>query len=210
MLDILTYQLGHMDNLVYIVIDTTAQSAAIVDPAWDVPLLCNVLHKHNLKLTAIWLTHEHFDHVEGVAELLEHHAVPIYQSAKSGYQPPPNSTLQRLDHGDTIQLGDTPITVLQTPGHSPGGLCFYNAPHLITGDTLFVDGCGRCNFETSNIEDMATSLFDTIWALPDDTIIYPGHAYGHALNDTLGNQKLVNRFLRVSDKKTFMRLRMGL
>ncbi len=114
----------------------------------------------------------------------------------------------KTTHNQDITLGNETIKILHTPGHSPGGQCFYNAPHLITGDTLFVNGCGRCDLPGSDPEAMFNSLHEIIGKLPDDTIIYSGHNYGDPPTDTLGNQKKTNPYLKL-EKEKFLRLRAG-
>jgi glyoxylase-like metal-dependent hydrolase (beta-lactamase superfamily II) len=114
-----------------------------------------------------------------------------------------------LNDGDQLELGALHFNVLHTPGHSPGGQCFLCENHLIAGDTLFIDGCGRCDLTGSDVEAMYHSIHGKLMALPDDTIIYPGHNYGPTPTDTLGNQKRTNRFLRATGKDDFIRERMG-
>jgi len=202
-------QLGHMKNLVYVLIDEATNKAAVVDPAWDVPAIINLLNEHDAQLELILLTHCHFDHIEGLESLLLHKSVPVYLSSKELLQDYPKGlALTFLDDGDSVQLGETLFQVTHTPGHSVGSLCYYAAPHLITGDTLFVEGCGRCDLSGSDVNSMYDSL-NWIKSLPDDTIIYPGHDYGKTRTASLGDLKQSNRFLKCPDKDSFIKERMG-
>jgi hydroxyacylglutathione hydrolase len=111
--------------------------------------------------------------------------------------------------GATIPFSGHSIAVLHTPGHSPGGVCYRLGKQLITGDTVFVDGCGRADLPHSDVEQLYMSLFETLWPLPDDTVIYPGHDYGPTPTDTWGNQKKTNRFLQSETREVFLRKRKG-
>ena len=199
--------LGTMANFIYVLEDTTTKQAAIVDPAWDVRSILRLITDHKLDLTYILLTHGHFDHTDGINECLAYKDVPVYLSKQELPKLIPEcKNLVFTKDNDVISLGETSITILHTPGHSPGGQCFYSAPHLITGDTLFIDGCGRCDLGGSSLDDMYQSL-ERIKVLPNDTLIYPGHDYADKAIDTLENQLQSNRFLTCDTKETFFRKR---
>ena len=203
-------QLGDYDNFVYILADTATGEAVVVDPAWDVPAILAAVQREGLTVTAVWLTHGHADHTEGVAALVAATGVPVYLSAAmpAKWRPADVKLIEFAD-GDVLTVGGMAFTVLHTPGHSPDGSCFRHGRRLIAGDTLFIDGCGRCDLPDSDVDAMYTSLHHTLMALPDDTIIYPGHDYGPVPHDTLANQKRTNRFLRAADRAAFVRARMG-
>ena len=99
-------------------------------------------------------------------------------------------------------------SVMHTPGHSPDGICFYCSPHLISGDTLFIDRCGRADLAESNVTDLFHSL-SRLKKLPGDTIIYPGHDYGLTQFDLMENQLVQNPYLKTYNQDEFIRLRMG-
>jgi glyoxylase-like metal-dependent hydrolase (beta-lactamase superfamily II) len=209
MLKIESLLLGHMKNLVHIIIDEESKEAAVVDPAWDVPRICDILTKNKATLTKILLTHCHFDHIEGLEELLLYKTVPVYMSSNERIQNYPKGlTVSFVKDGDKIFVGKTEFSVKNTPGHSVGSLCFYSEPHLITGDTLFVNGCGCCDLAGSTLHDMYESLL-WIKSLAGNTIIYPGHHYAESFTDTLANQRETNRFLRCESREEFVRLRMA-
>lgn len=205
---IFQYFCGTMDNCQYIISDDETKKAAIVDPAWDVPFLIDSLNQHFLTLDMILLTHGHFDHTEGVGQCLGKYHVPVYMSKKELINLRPQGlSIQYTNDNQRIHCGNTEIICLHTPGHSPGGQCFYVGNHLISGDTLFVDGCGRCDLQGSDVDDMYSSL-ERIKELPDDTIICPGHHYGKQSTDTLKNQRIENRFLNCASKQEFVKKRM--
>ena len=203
-----TIPCGEMKNLVYVLEDEVTRQCMVVDPAWDVPSICELITQRNLELQAVLLTHGHFDHTEGLGSLLEWKEVPVYMSPHELIELRPHvPELRETEDNQVLELGDARLYVLHTPGHSPGGQCFYSAPHLITGDTLFVDGCGRCDLSGSDVEHMYASL-QRIKALPGESIVYPGHDYGHAKQDTLQNQCQKNGYLRCQTEAEFVKKRM--
>jgi len=110
--------------------------------------------------------------------------------------------LVRVESGDTLKLGNIQVEFLHTPGHTPGSQCFRVNNTLISGDTLFINGCGRVDLPGSNSNDMYHSL-QKLSALPDDTLLLPGHNYGHVPNATMGETKAMNVHLRVNDLDTW-------
>ena len=108
-----------------------------------------------------------------------------------------------------MELGELTFDVFHTPGHSPGGVCFKYGDDMIVGDTLFVDGCGRCDLPQSDVNAMYDSIHGVLMKLPDSTVIYPGHNYGPTPTDTIGNQKKTNRFMLAATREAFIKERMG-
>ena len=104
--------------------------------------------------------------------------------------------------GERLKLGAVEIEVLHTPGHTPGSQCFKVKNTLISGDTLFINGCGRVDLPGSNAEDMYHSMCK-LCSLPDDTLLLPGHNYGHVPNATMGETKKTNLYLRIDDLETW-------
>lgn len=202
-----THWAGPMGNMQYVIQSGT--EALVVDPAWDIPELQAIVTQQGLTVVGILLTHEHYDHVSGVPECLALNKVPVYISEYAHYDPPVPMVLNRLAVGATIPFAGHSIAVLHTPGHSPGGVCYRLGKQLITGDTVFVDGCGRADLPHSDVAQLYTALFETLWPLPDDTVIYPGHDYGPTPTDTWGNQKQTNRFLQSETRDIFLRKRKG-
>ena len=203
-------QLGQMDNFVYILVDTASNAAVVIDPAWDVGEILSQLEAHDAELQAIWLTHGHHDHTEGVAELVAATGVPVYVAEIMPDEWRPEAAeLIEISDGDTLQVGALEFRVIATPGHSPDGVCFVHRNHLIAGDTLFINGCGRCDLPTSDVDAMYDSLHNKLMQLPDNTIVYPGHDYGPMGTDTMAQQKQTNPYLNVESKHQFLQRRMG-
>ncbi len=201
-------EVGPMQNYCYLLGDAQSQEVAIVDPAWDIDKILGVIQEEDLKPVAIFLTHGHYDHTDGVEEILKNHGIAIYahESENSVYRI--HKDINKVRHNQIITIGNIEIRCLHTPGHSPGGLCFYVENILLTGDTLFINGCGRCDLPGGNAQEMYYSLYETISQLPDETIIYPGHSYGGKSSDTLGNQKKTNHYLTCKGLEEFINERM--
>lgn len=202
--------IGPADNFIYFVGDPNSKQMAVVDPAWDSERIRQIVTDAGYTLAAIWLTHGHHDHTNAVADLLTSDPVPVYISKHEAEQFRPQvEGIIELEDGDSLTVGECMFQVIHTPGHSPGCQCFLNGNQLIAGDTVFIDGCGRCDLTGSDVDAMYHSIHGRIMSLPDDTIIYPGHDYGPKPSDTLGNQKQTNRFMLATSKEAFIRERMG-
>ena len=205
------FELGPIQNFLYFLGDATAKEIAVVDPAWDVDFLCRQAEQLKYKITKVFLTHAHPDHINGLPRLLAQHNVPVYISKHEA--PLLTRELKKcieIDHGAQLKVGNITFDVLHTPGHTPGCQCFLTEGQLISGDTLFIDGCGRCDLPYSDPRAMYTSLHDVLMKLPDDTIIYPGHNYGPTPTDTIGHQKKTNPYLHCNSMEEFLTERMGL
>lgn len=202
--------LGPADNFIYLVGDTKTKEMVSIDPAWDAPFILAEAERLGYTITAVWLTHGHGDHTNGLADLLESCPVPVYISRHEAAQFRPNvEGMSDLDDGDTVIVGSIELQVIHTPGHSPGGLCFLYQDQILVGDTLFIDGCGRCDLPDSDVEAMYNSIHNKLMMLPDETRIYVGHDYGPKPVDTIGNQKQTNRFMLATTKEAFIKERMG-
>ena len=209
LIQVMSFLSDQMDNLSYLVIDEVSSDAVIVDPTFNIADLLQYLTEYQLNLSAVWLTHAHFDHISGLNDVLNFYpdcSVYIHQSSIHKFHD--IQQIKPLKDGDYVSLGESNWLVIHTPGHSPDGVCFYLAPHMITGDTLFVDRCGRADLGDSNVYQLYQSL-QRLKEFSKDTIIYPGHHYGESKTDTIGNQRLKNPYLLAVDESEFIRLRMG-
>ncbi len=202
-------ELGPMENFVYLVEDIASRRCAVVDPAWEVDKIVNKARELDLRVTDILLTHSHHDHINGIEELLNHanaeiHLLkPEYEFWQHELEKP------SLHHGgDELQLGETSIKILHTPGHTPGSACYQLGNEIITGDTLFVFGCGRCDLSGGSPEDMFVTLKDMKERLPQDMLIHPGHNYSVKPTSTLGEQVEGNPFMHYEDEAAFINYRM--
>lgn len=203
------FELGPMNNFLYFIGDKKTGEIAVVDPAWDVDFLRNEAERKGYQIKAIFLTHGHHDHTNGIDKLLATHDVPVYISKHEfPLYVPKCKNLRKVEDRQKIKIGHIEFECLHTPGHSPGCQCFKHQNVLIAGDTLFIDGCGRCDLPGSDPKAMYQTLFNVILKLPDSTIIYPGHNYGDVPFATLGEQKKTNPYLLAENLQGFLNERM--
>ncbi len=211
-------EIGPMQNFTYVVGSETTREVALVDPAWDIDGLLEHVEAQDLKPVAALVTHYHPDHcgggmhghhIEGVAELLGKRGMKVYvhQEEADGLRKVTGleeSDLVRVDSGDRMSVGEIEVEFLHTPGHTPGSQCFRIRNTLVSGDTLFIQGCGRVDLPGSDPDRMYESL-RRLASLPDETILLPGHNYSDAPRATLGETKQANFHLRVTDLETWRR-----
>lgn len=196
--------IGPMGNLIYFVGDPNTRNVAVVDPAWDKKTILEESARNGWRISTVLLTHGHFDHVNALNDLLNTVSVPVYISRhEAKFHMPDCPNLRLTSDGDIIRIGELTIECLHTPGHTPGCQCYRLGKILLTGDTLFVDGCGRCDLPGGDAQAMYQSL-TRLRSLPDDTVIYPGHGYGPQSFDTLANQKKTNPFLQFRDEQSLL------
>lgn len=202
-------ELGPMENFVYLLEDKATGRAAVVDPAWDVPEVMALAGQHNVKVTDILLTHSHHDHINGIEEVLKTADAQLHLLKDEAKFWGADLALPALHHGgDKIQLGETEIEVLHTPGHTPGSACYRVGEKLITGDTLFVFGCGRCDLRGGDPEQMYVTLKDMAQKLPADTLLLPGHNYAEKPVSTMQEQIEGNPFMHFEQAERFVKYRM--
>lgn len=201
-----------MVNFVYLVGDRETGEVVAIDPAYGVAELVELLGADGMRLTGVLATHYHPDHVggdlmgwriEGVAELLEL-GVPakVHVQAEEAFgvkrvTGASDSDLVVHSSGDVVSVGGVDITLLHTPGHTPGSQCFLVDGKLVSGDTLFLDGCGRTDLPGGNAEDLYESLTQRLATVPDDTVLYPGHLYSPEPNMPLGDVRVRNWVFRM-------------
>ncbi|UCC56543.1 MAG: MBL fold metallo-hydrolase [Gammaproteobacteria bacterium] len=202
-------ELGPMENFVYLIHDHATQRAAVVDPAWEVPKLLALAEQQGVRITDILLTHSHHDHINGIEEVLSAYDAQLHLIREEARFWGNYLDLPTLHHGgDVIRLGETDIRVLHTPGHTPGSACYHVGDNLITGDTLFVFGCGRCDLSGGDPEQMYVTLKDMGERLPASTVIHPGHNYAVKTTSTLQEQVEGNPFMHFDSRERFVHYRM--
>jgi hydroxyacylglutathione hydrolase len=200
---------GSMAVCCYIVACEKTKKAAVIDPGGDVDKILAEVDKMGLSVEYIIATHGHPDHVCGNraiqeatgAKIIMHSADELFFGKPEvknyfsmlGLEPSPAADIE-VAEGDEITIGEVTFQVLHTPGHTPGGMCLYNAPNLITGDTLFVGGLGRTDFPGGSHEELLNSIRTKLLVLPPETIVWPGHGYGGD-QSTIGEEKRSNPFL---------------
>ena len=215
-------ELGPMQNFVYLIGDPVARECVVVDPAWEIDTIVDTADGDGMTLTGALVTHSHQDHVggslaswgmpgriPGVEELLGRARVKIYaHKAEREFLTGLGSDLVKVDNHDTLQVGRLTLTFLHTPGHTPGSQCFLVDGRLISGDTLFIGSCGRTDLPGSDPSEMYYSLTQRLGALPDDTVLLPGHNYGGP-ESTLGDERRQNPFMRFTALGEFLRVMGG-
>ena len=209
-------QIGPMQNFAYIIGDRITREVVVIDPAWDIDGLLKLIAERDYQLTGALVTHYHPDHcggsfgqntVEGVSRLLEHVSLPVYahELEADGVRRVTGISeqdIKKVTSGDKLMVGYIDIEFLHTPGHTPGSQCFRVKNTLVSGDTLFIDGCGRVDLPGSDTEDMFRSL-QRLASLPDDTLLLPGHNYSAVPHATLGETKRTNTYLKIKDPETW-------
>jgi hydroxyacylglutathione hydrolase len=202
-----------MVNFVYLVGDRETGEALVVDPAYGVRELVDIAGVDGLRVVGALVTHYHPDHVggsmmgweiEGVAELLALDGVdaPIHvnRAEAHGMQVVTGASRSDLvlhEGGDVVTVGAIPITLVHTPGHTPGSQCFLVDGRLVAGDTLFLDGCGRTDLPGGDPDEMYLSLTQRLAAIPDDIVLYPGHQYSPEPSLSMGETRARNYVFRL-------------
>lgn len=195
-----------MVNFVYLIGDRETGEAVAVDPAYAPGELIEILGNDGMRLTGALVTHYHPDHVggslggwtiAGAHELLELANVKLHVQADEAWgvkrvTGASDGDLVEHSSGDTIDVGAITITCIHTPGHTPGSQCFFVDGRLVSGDTLFLDGCGRTDLPGGDPEQLYESLTQKLAVVPDDTVLYPGHLYSAEPNAPMGDVRRMN------------------
>jgi hydroxyacylglutathione hydrolase len=208
-------EIGPMQNYVYLLGSLETRKVAVVDAAWEIDTILRTAANDEVEITHAFVTHTHPDHVggrfagveiAGLTELLSKckAKVAVHKAEADALKELSPSDIIKTESGDKIDVGGVEIQLLHTPGHTPGSQCFLVEGRVVSGDTLFIDACGRVDFPGGNAEQMYYSLTQKLMALPDDTILFPGHNYARKTQDTLGEQKKTNPYLRFTSLKQFL------
>jgi glyoxylase-like metal-dependent hydrolase (beta-lactamase superfamily II) len=199
-----------MVNFCYLIGDRDSGEAVVVDPAYDVSGLLDLLAGDGMRLTGVLVSHAHPDHVgggmmgysiEGLSDLLERVNVPVHVHRDEAHWVTRATGVGESDlvehaSADVVQVGDLEIELVHTPGHTPGSQCFSVAGRLVSGDTLFLEGCGRTDLPGGDPEQMYESITTRLARFGDDTVLYPGHFYAAEPSATLGETRLNNYVFR--------------
>lgn len=199
------YPAGVFQANCYIVGDEVSREGAVIDPGGDPEGILGECSRLGLNIRYIILTHGHGDHIGGVGKIKELTGAKILMNQKDEYLTKGatktlipilrNIKLFEIDNyiseGDNLKLGSIDIIVIETPGHTPGGITLKIGDILLTGDTLFKGSIGRTDFEFGSLEDLIGSIINKLLILPEDTMVYPGHGP----STTIGYEKKYNPFL---------------
>jgi hydroxyacylglutathione hydrolase len=209
MLEIVTFVLGPVQTNAYLVADPQSKEAVVIDPAWDGAIILAELQRRRWRLVSIWLTHAHFDHFGGAAELADgaspmpavalHPAdYPLWRMQGGaplfGLQidPGPEPTVDLMP-GAVLNIGVNQFEIRHTPGHTPGHVIFYCAAEntAFCGDVIFQASIGRTDLPGGSYQTLMQSIQDQVLSLPDQTRLYSGHGPP----TTVGQEKSSNPFL---------------
>ena len=202
-------ELGPMENFIYLIKDQATGRAAVVDPAWEASEIIARAKQNGVTITDILLTHSHYDHINGIDAILAEYDAEVHLLKAEAEFWGEYKDATNLHHGgDVIKVGNTEISILHTPGHTPGSACYHVGNNLIAGDTLFVFGCGRCDLAGGDPHQMFQTLKRLRTELPMDTVLYPGHNYADREVSTIKEQDEGNPFMHFEQEKDFVKYRM--
>jgi glyoxylase-like metal-dependent hydrolase (beta-lactamase superfamily II) len=193
----------------YLVGDAKSGTAILIDPV-DVQVQRDIGVLAALGLRLVWTveTHVHADHVTGAARLARLTGARTAVPAACGA----SGATRFLAAGDRLHFGSRCLEALHTPGHTAGSMCYLlrgsggEAGHVFTGDTLLVGGCGRTDFQGGSAEALYDSITQVLFALPDDTVVWPGHDYAGKERSTIGHERRENARLAGRSKQEFVAL----
>lgn len=198
-----------MKNYTYVVASEKSASCAIIDPAWEIDKIEEVVKKHGLEVSGILLTHSHYDHVNLAEQLALKYSCNVWMAEAeittyefSCYQ------LRSFVANEILFFNDIEIVSIPTPGHTRGSTCFRIGSYVFTGDTLFIEGCGFCTGYGANPYEMYNSLHLLKAVIPLEAIIYPGHRYGEPPGQNFDYVLANNIYLHFSDVENFTKFRM--
>jgi len=211
---------AQMANFVYLIGDTETKQAVVVDPCYAVDDLVKIAEQDGYRIEGALATHYHQDHVggdmfghplEGVKELLARGASKVHcQRPEAPWIKRvtgcSDSDLALHDSGDVVQVGAIAIQLIHTPGHTPGSQCFLVQDHLVAGDTLFLQGCGRTDLPGGDSRQLYLSLTQKLAKVPDSAVLYPGHLYDPRPNAPLGETRRSNTVFKPKSEAEWLRM----
>ena len=198
---------GPLEVNCYILGCEDTKEAAIIDPGDNADEIISNIEKEGLNPKFIINTHAHFDHIGGVKAIQDHFKIDFIlhegdlflvenaseQATAFGLKPISKPVVNKnATNGEKVNLGNKSITVIHTPGHSPGGVCYYSGNNVFVGDTLFAGSIGRTDLPGGSYDTLINSIKENLFPLGDSTIVYPGHGP----STTIGNEKEHNPFLK--------------
>ena len=202
-LDIM-YHLGTYENSIHFIFDHESKTCAIIDPAWHADLFINYAEEKGYKITDIWLTHWHGDHTNAADEIAQKTGAKITAGINELPYLDIKHDLSTVNDDDVISLGGTTARIINTPGHTAGGVCYLLDGHIVAGDTLFVYGAGHCSLPGASISELYDSM-QKLKKVDDNVMLHCGHDYGCKINTTMAEQKSGNAYLLLDSEADFVR-----
>jgi glyoxylase-like metal-dependent hydrolase (beta-lactamase superfamily II)/rhodanese-related sulfurtransferase len=173
----------------YVLFDEGSREALIIDPVDEqVERDLAVLTEHRLQLLWAVETHAHADHITSAGLLAEHAGARTAAPVGCNI----HTAAVQLEHGNTLRFGREELRALHTPGHTAGSMSYVWRGNVFTGDTLLINGCGRTDFQSGSATQLYRSITEVLFALPDDTVVWPGHDYNGRTHSTIGHEKKTN------------------
>lgn len=202
-------KVGKMAVFCYLIGDEDSKTCALVDPAFETEKVLMKAEKEGYQVTHVINTHGHSDHTSGNADIIHQTGAALlihkldsvrltkvlhkaFSRILGGKGSPPPDRL--LEQGDVVEIGNTTLTVIHSPGHTPGSICLYSPGHIFTGDTLFVGAVGRTDLPGGSHRQLVSSIRKNIYSLPGDTIMWPGHDYGSSSRSTILHEQRTNPY----------------
>jgi glyoxylase-like metal-dependent hydrolase (beta-lactamase superfamily II) len=208
--EVVQIEVGLLQNFCELLYCPDTRAAAVVDPAWEVDRLLREAERLGLRITTVLVTHSHNDHIEGVDELCAATGATVVvhprEAARVRAAAPRATTFVDAVDGGDLAIGRRGVRALETTGHTVGGTCYLADGYVVTGDVLFVGGCGRTDFQGGDTGAMWRSL-QRLMRLPEETRVYPGHNYGATPTSTVGHEIRTNPYLRCETFEAFRALR---
>jgi hydroxyacylglutathione hydrolase len=194
-------------NYSYIVLNTSTNEAALIDPAWELETITETLRHLSAKLTDILVTHSHPDHVDLVFPLAERFGARVTVSANGTLDFPSGVAAHLLDDETSFTAASLEVRPLLTPGHTSDSICYLIGKKLFSGDTLFAEGCGLCSYETSDPSQLFRSLMRLKRELNHSVRIFPGHSFGCIPGMTFSAVMDTNIYLHFDSAENFVAFR---
>ncbi len=208
-----------MANYIYLIGDRDAGEAVVVDAAYAPDEIAAICESDGMRLSGAIITHYHADHaggrlggaadIPGITDLLRHRDVPVHLQRdelswlleRTGIDP---SSVVIHTTGDSVRVGALELVLIHSPGHTEGSQCILVEGALITGDTLFLDGCGRTDLPGGDAGELYESLTRRLAGIADTTSVYPGHAYSELATESMGDIRRHNRVLAPMDREEWL------
>lgn len=196
-------------NYCYIVFDPRSRSALLIDPSWELHTIVAKLIELHATVKGILLTHAHYDHVNLAPALAEIYSCEVFMSAAEiedyGFA---CHNLRSVCDGEVLDFGTMAVSCCLTPGHTSGSMCYFLEDCVFTGDTVFIEGCGGCDFTGSSAERMFESIQKIKSMAAPHLRVFPGHSFGAEPGATMAELMKQNIYFQIDAMHHFVAFRM--